>query len=367
LALGKGQRPSSEDQAEALLFAALREALGSVSDSRGGDMDAATISDTLTRAGKEFLDLMVASGLQSLGVPDSMIDLEERKSRSLRRALLLEHDRMSVSRALTSMGVDHLFFKGALSDPIWWGGRGMRGASDLDVLVTPSAEEESILALKGLGYRRVRTSTHLATEDASKERLFYHADLRSHFPVDLHLGLLNSPPYRDPTDQVFQRAFIYEAATGTIRGPSREDLLLLAAGNLGQSCFPERYKLAVDTACLLTREKLNLEMVLDRAAQWHVSMPLWGLLRLVQERLNIPLPERFLDEIAPVHLLRRIIERVAGVRSSPWHPGRGIKHVLASWPLSGRTFWPIIATWQWACLRLADHARSRQSQKSLPL
>jgi hypothetical protein len=49
-----------------------------------------------------------------------------------------------------------------------------------------------------------------------------------------------------------------------------------------------------------------------------------------------------------------MVELVAGVTKSPWHPYGSGKLVLASWPLSGRPFWPVIATWRWAQLRIAD-------------
>jgi hypothetical protein len=351
----------SDDQMESLLFAALREVLGLDSSAGRAGIDVESLHGVLEHAATQFLDLMVAYGLQGLGFDEDATALEERKQQSLRRAIILENDRIAIGNAFRAKGIDHLFLKGALSDPLWWGGQGMRGASDLDILIHRSAESESALILKSLGYEREVTLTHLATEDASKERLFHHGDFRSHFPVDLHLGLLNEPPYFDPADQVFQRATVYETPSGTIRGPCREDMLLLAAGNLGQSCFPERYKLVVDAACLLLRENLDLDTVASRATQWHVTIPLWGLLRLIEERLHIPLPDWLLDRLAPFYPLRGIIELIAGVKKSPWHPGSGLRQILAGWPLSGRAFWPLIATWQWARLRIADRARSHRS------
>jgi hypothetical protein len=359
LASEHARRPISADQKERLLFAALRNVLGVDSGSECIGIDADGIHEVLDHAAKQFLDFMVACGLQGLGTDEDMIALEERKQQSLRRALLLEHDRNAISNAFRAKGIDHLFLKGALSDPLWWGSQGMRGASDFDILIHRSEERISVLILESLGYERKATQTHLATEDASKERLFHHGDFRSHFPVDLHLGLLNEPPYCDPADQVFQRAVLYETPSGAIRGPCREDMLLLAAGNLGQSCFPERYKLVVDAACLLRDEKLDLDLIAARASQWRVTIPLWGLLSLVGERLHVRVPDWLLDQLAPPRPLRGIIELVAGVSRAPWHPGGGARHILASWPLSGRAFWPVIASWQWARLRIADRARSQ--------
>ena len=352
------RKPVPANQSEDLLFAALREVLGSGSRTGRVGFDIDIVHDVLERSGREFLDLMVARGLANLGVPEDVTGMQERVKQSLRRALILEHDRISISRSLATKGIEHLFLKGVLSDPLWWGGQGMRGASDVDVLVPRSAENDCKLIFKELGYDQRQTPTHLATEEASKERLFHHNDFRSHFPVDLHLGLLNDPPYMDPADEVFQRSIVYETPSGAIRGPCREDMLLLAAGNLGQSCFPDRYKLVVDAACLLSREKLDLDTIASIATQWRITVPLWGLLRLIELRMHIPVPRGLMDRLAPFLPLRGFVELVAGVRKSPWHPGSGIKHILASWPLSGRILWPLIASWNWARLRIADRKRS---------
>jgi hypothetical protein len=358
----QGFRP--DDRSETLLFAALREVLGTGSGVPQSNVDiqsANCVRNVLALSGKEFIDLMVSRGLRLLGGADSETDLEKRAKRAIRRALILEHDRVLISEAFAAQGIDLIFFKGALSDPLWWGAQGMRGATDIDVLIPRSAENGATAILTNLGYERRRTSTHPATEDAAKERLFHHRDSQFRFPVDLHLGLLNEPPYLDPADQVFQRAVVYETVVGPMRGPSSEDMLLLAAGNLGQSCFAERYKLAVDAACLLLHEKPDLDIVVSRAAQWRVTIPLWGLLRLVEERLRIPIPSWVLDRIAPSPLLRGIVERVAGVQKVPWHPESGSGLILAGWPLSGRALWPLIAAWRWARLRDADRRGTKST------
>lgn len=351
-----------DEQSETLLFAALREVLGTGSgfvlpDSGPSRVD--RLQSVLAHSGKEFIDCMAARGIRQLGATDQETGLENRKKRALRRALILDRDRIRIGDALTAKGIQWLFFKGVLCDALWWGGQGMRGATDIDILIPRSVENEATAILMDLGYERRRSPTHPATEDAAKERLFHHPDSFSHFPVDLHLGLLNDPPYLDPAEQVFQRAVVYKTAVGPIRGPSREDTLLLAAGNLGQSCFAERYKLALDAACLFLHESLDLDVVITRAVQWHVTIPLWGLLRLIEERLRVSIPEWLLNRVAPPLPLRGMVERVAGVRTLPWHPESGSGLILAGWPLSGRIFWPLIAAWRWARLRNADRRNSR--------
>jgi hypothetical protein len=348
---------TAADLDENLLFAALRALLGS--GGKQGKANLGNIGRVLALAFKENLDALVARGLQDLGAEANALGLESRRNRALRRALLLERDRSAVNQEFQARGIDHLFFKGVLTDSLWWGGEGLRGTADIDILVPSSAEAVATAALEKIGYKRMLFPGHLATDDASKERLFVSEDRQAHFAVDLHLALLNQPPYRDFSAQVFQRAVNHETAAGPMVGPCCEDMLVHAAGNLGQSCFAVRFKLALDAACIILRESPNLDTVLTQARWCGVTTPLWGLLRLIEERLHVPVPSHFLNQLTPAAPLRRVVERVAGVDAAPLHPRHTAGRILACWPMSGRAFWPAKAILRWAQLRMADRARQR--------
>ena len=181
----------ADSRSENLLFAALRQVLGTGAGPAFRDIGPYTsdcLGDVLMRSGKEFIDSMAAQGFQLLGATEAEIGLEERTKCAVRRALLLEHDRVLIREAFAAQGIEMLFFKGALCDPLWWGGQGMRGATDIDVLIPRSSEDAATSILINIGYERRRIRTHPATEDAAKERLFHHPDSQSRFPVDLHLG-----------------------------------------------------------------------------------------------------------------------------------------------------------------------------------
>jgi hypothetical protein len=173
------QRLRADDKNETLLYAALREVLGTGAGFLPADIDLQStdcIRNVLAHSGKEFIDLMVSRGLRLLGAADCETDLEARAKRAIRRALILEHDRALISDAFADQGIDTLFFKGALSDSLWWGAQGIRGATDIDVLIPRSAENGAASILINMGYERRRTPTHPATEDAAKEKLFHHPD-----------------------------------------------------------------------------------------------------------------------------------------------------------------------------------------------
>jgi hypothetical protein len=357
------QRISTQvNPGEELLFAALRAMLGTGAGTNGGSLQDSCIKTALAMAALEQLDALVARGLLALGAPEGTLDLAERSARALRRALLLECDRLALSRAFHEHGIRHVYMKGAFSDALWWGGQGLRGATDLDVLIDPRTAAAATHILHGLGYQRKVVPSHLATQDAMKESSFASCE-PGRFPIDLHFGLLNDPPFRDPGAEVLARAMPYQTAAGEIFGLSREDMLVHTGGNLGQKGFMERLKLTLDAACLLLKEPLDTDLVVRRAESWGVSIPLWGLLRLVQERLAVPVPQALLDRVAPPRPLRRWVMHVAGVHHVTRRPYRsGLALLLVDWPLSGRIGWPAQATCRWARLRIAD-CRRRQRHR----
>jgi len=349
--------PATSDSGEELLFAALRAQLGAAAGTNGAPLEESGIRKALFLAEIEQLDALAARGLLALGAPEGTLDLAERSARALRRALLLECDRLALSRTFLEKSIRHVFFKGALSDALWWGAQGLRGATDLDVLIDRKSAAAAAEILRGLGYERKLMPSHQATLDAMKECSYVSRE-PGRFPIDLHFGLLNDPPYRDPGAAVLDRAVSYQTASGMIPGLSQEDMLVHAGGNLGQKGFMERLKLTLDATCLLLKEPLDADLVASRAGSCGVAIPLWGLLRLVQERLAVPVPQDLLDRLAPPPLLQSWVMHIAGVRRVFDRPSRsGIALLMVDWPLSGRIAWPLRATCRWARLRLADRRR----------
>jgi hypothetical protein len=349
-AFGDGKQIPSR---AALLFAALRSSLGTNTDISGAAVARADVQAVLAIAAREQLDALVARGLLALGLCLEPHDLERRRSQALRRALLLERNRAEVREALEQQGIRPVFLKAALCDSLWWGGQGLRGATDIDVLVPRACESAASEILRSIGYDRKLFHGRRAVLEATKERMFVPRDPQR-FAVDLHLGLLNEPPYRDPAAEVIARARTYPTSAGPIAGPAPEDMLVHAGGNLGQEAFAFPLKLALDSACLIRTGCLDYEAVFERAQSWRVCTPLWALLRRVQTELGICVPDRLLRRLAPPLWLRPIVERSAAVRfSAPRFASTGTQLLLSDWPMSGRVFWPLSATCRWARLRLA--------------
>ncbi|MFZ5475954.1 MAG: nucleotidyltransferase family protein [Myxococcota bacterium] len=259
-------------------------------------------------------------------------------------ALVLERDVRALAAALAD--VDHAFFKGALADARWWGGRGLRGCTDIDVLVADG--ERAGVALRALGYEVVEAGGR-ASAAAFKARNWRAAD---RLWVDVHVRLLNVPPFRVATDEVLASARTYDTAFGPLRGPSPEHLLVMGAGNLATGGMTGRLRLALDTACLLTREPLDLALAAATARRWGAAAALWGLLRLVEARFDLSVP---LDALAPPAPLRPLVERAFGVHAAPRRPRNRVAALIAvDWPLSGRPLWPAHAVARRLALAAGD-------------
>ena len=71
----------SDNESEALLFAALREVLGSGSGPAQDGINTRIAQEALALAARQFLDLMVARGLQRLGAAEDVTGLDERSKK----------------------------------------------------------------------------------------------------------------------------------------------------------------------------------------------------------------------------------------------------------------------------------------------
>lgn len=349
-------------RADELMFHALRAAAPfDHVPPRPVDIEPALVGLVLERAATVLLDVPVAEGLARLGVDASRLGAEERRSRARYRALLLDHERRLVERALGEDGVPFVHLKGVLHDAMLHRGEGRRGSRDVDVLVAKEHEAAAASALGRVGYRRAPIATHVATEEASRARLFIRSTAERTHQLDLHVALVNDPPFRDPTRAVLERAVVYDTSLGPMRGLAREDLLLHLAANLGGDRFRARLPLAYDAAVLLATQPVDLERVALTARAWRSQTATWALLSLVVARFALPVAPAALAALRPPRPVARWVARIAGVDGPPLtEPSRtSAAIVVVEWPLTGRPLWPVTATTRWARLRTLDRLRAR--------
>lgn len=312
------------------------------------------VRELVALAEAERVDALVARGLRSLGVEPEVLRLADRERAALAQSLSLHHARAQLSRALDEHGVPHVYLKGTLSDALFWRGTGVRGVTDIDLLVSPEDEPHAHGALVSLGLARpVRVG--VVTDRATQERL-YGGDLRGRpINVDLHVGVCRSPPYRDPGTAIVERRRLYETPLGRIPGPSPEDALLQATLNLATAKFYSgRWKLLLDAACWLTRGDPDLEAFVRRARQANAAWAAWALLALVRERFVVDVPDGVMRALELSSTQRVLAERLAGVGCLPRVPRARAARVLVEWPLVGRPLWPAELFVRWLGWKVGD-------------
>ncbi len=272
--------------------------------------------------------------------------------------MLLQHDRARIGSAFDAAHIAHAFLKGALIDAVFFDGRGVREVADIDVLIHRADDVLAWRAMVGAGYHRFVPASSSATDDAAKERLHRREDGRPGFDVDLHLGLINEPPFHDFAVDALRRRVVYATSVGAIPGLCPEDMLVHMGGNVGGDWLGAHAKLAGDTALLLGRFSIDLATVASRARRAGCDVALWALLRVAAERHGARVPAWLLAELAPTSMLRRrAVERV--LAGSVQARSQAERLVRIDWPLCGRPLWPIEKTARWASLRVQDRWLTR--------
>lgn len=311
--------PEARDRIDWALTHALRAALLS---SRGAavpslHLEEEIASAVLEEAGLARLDGLVSQGLVALGNAPLAGEAAKRRRQGAVLSLWLHEHRRRVSAALDAREIPHVYLKGALSDALHWRGSGLRGTSDLDVLVAAGDADHAVQALSVLDARELDFSRYRVSVGLGHARVL-SLPTAGDLIVDLHTSLISEPPFRDPSEEVLQRAVVYRTAVGDIRGPEREDALLFAAANLASDGFSGRAKLALDAACLLDEGGLRSDVVLARASEWGCAAAVWALLRIVEVRLGGRPDPSLMSALRPASRRRRaLLEALAGVHTAP--------------------------------------------------
>lgn len=312
------------------------------------------VREVLALAEAERVDAIVARGLRTLGAERELLRLSERERAALAQSLSLHHARAQLSTALDGHGVPHVYLKGTLSDALFWRGTGVRGVTDIDLLISPEDEPHAHAALLSLGLSRpMRVGA--VTDRVSPERL-YGGELRGRpINLDLHVGVCRSPPYREPSRGIVARRRVYETRLGAIPGPAPEDALLHATLNLATAkFFSGRWKLLLDAACWLSRDDVELETFAERARRTNAGWAAWALLSLVRERFLVEVPEGVMRALEPRPTQRVLAERLAGIGCVPRVPSSRAARVLVEWPLVNRPLWPAELLFHWVSWKIGD-------------
>lgn len=320
----------------------------------------AVAREVLRLAEVERVDALVARGLRALGVAEAALDVTARERSGLAMSLSLHDVRARLTTTLDAHGVRHAYLKGTLSDARFWRGAGVRGVTDIDLLVTPADERGADEALEAVGLRRpVRVG--VVTDAATQERLYVGSVGGHPLNVDLHVGVCRDPPYRDPGPDIVERRVVYDTPLGRVPGPTPEDALLQATLNLATAkFFSGRLKLLLDAACWLSFEDVDVETFAARAREANAGWAAWALLSLVEERFVVDIPRSAWRALAPSETQQVLARRLAGVACVPRVPTSRAARVLVEWPLIDRPLWPAELLVRWAGWKLGDVVQGKR-------
>ena len=286
-----------------------------------------------------------APGLVALGLGDEPVA----GSRAPHETLRVLHAALGEAR------IPHVFFKGPFADLVLWGGQGLRGGQDVDVLVPRKDEERALAALSGAGFTLAKSHGLDASAAASKARRLLPLD-RALREVDLHLRPLNDPPFPARAEDVLACARDYLVDGAAIPGPDPAVMLVWSAGNLAGGRLQGLVRQAADAARIAHLFSIDWSRVVSTARAWRASAATWGFLRLLEERLGVDVPREPLAALAPPAPVGRVIERAFGVAGAPLSPDNVILGIFAvEWALSGRALWPAERILRTGALRIADH------------
>jgi len=280
---------SDDDEIDWALTHALRAALVV---RRGGTelprlaLDDDTVARVVSLADESGLGLLALEGLAALGTP-VVDDLRARRRDAAVASLVFDERRRRLSALFERAGVAHAFFKGALMDPLCFDGSGARGSTDVDVLVDVRDIERVSALLVETDGERLTIPGRAASLSASHARVFHWRGRGAPVDVDVHVALLDAPPFIDPARDVLARRVVHATRFGDVVGFSLDDALAYAGAKLVQGGFLDRLKLAVDASMLLARGA-DVDRALGLARTWASTKGLAALLALVERRLGAP-------------------------------------------------------------------------------
>jgi hypothetical protein len=267
------------------------------------------------------LDALTATGLVALGADPEFVSVDSRMEKALLRSMLLHHVRHQMETGFQKDGIQYAFFKGILSDNLWWEQSGMRGASDIDLLVDGTDQEKAFNVMAKIGAKELQLG--LMSEIGRKKARIFRVSIAAHdVCIDLHLELLarDSGAMGFSAD-LLSRRHEYRTKFGDIWGLSAEDHLVFIAANASANSYASRFKSCLDVVLLLEQESLDEEHLLSLAAQWGLENSLWTILMLVKTRFAAPVSARLLSSLRASAATRFLGARIAGVYDAPLYVG----------------------------------------------
>lgn len=250
-------------------------------------------------------------------------DLSGRFRRNLISNLYLRHHLKQVLATLNEAHIDHLLLKGLALAEYLYQSLGMRGMSDVDLLVRKDALLQADACLAGLGYHAADGDADgaLTNPEGYLASLEYHRVDRMPPILHVHWHPVNTSVPADffapffNVDPLWEKASIVRLDDVETRILSPEHLLIyLCEHALRVNHSFDRLILIYDIVRLLETfgDRLDWEAVASEAEAFHLAELVYFALKQVDYDAGAVLPDGILEQLRPVRITweQRIFNRI---------------------------------------------------------
>ncbi len=227
--------------------------------------------------------------------------------RSAVRNLLAFRDLAGLLAGFERDRIPAIVLKGAALAETVYGDIAVRPMADLDLLVARGDMGRAVLLMEGLGYRTIGLETHPGSAIEYENEVALARPGGAGTMVELHWSLLDSPHHqrRMAMDWFWASAERPHPPSPLLRGEGLrvlgpEALLLHLCAHLALHHRGEGLLWLHDIAEVLHFycDRLNGDLLLAKAAEYDLVLPLQGTLPRVAEGWGAPLPDDFLRRLA---------------------------------------------------------------------
>lgn len=264
-----------------------------------------------------FVQLCRTHGLPGLalqtvrdGAPEHVVEaLAERQRQARIRGLWLHRSAMDVLRLLQGRGVQRVApLKGTYLLPVMYEDFGARTTNDVDLLVHPDDFEASHQHLIEAGFSYIpKPEGRPASQRANYERSYQAPE--GHI-IDLHRGLCQLSRVQLDYSAMWSRAEDIES--GDLKGFKRlsdGDILLTLLVHIGQDNFQGPFRQWMDVVMMLTRGRMNLEEVIQRALDSGAGTLMWCVLYRLS-RMGVHVPDCSWEALSPKGIRKTYLLRL---------------------------------------------------------
>lgn len=227
------------------------------------------------------------------------------------RGMIFSEVLLKILHEFEKREIECMPIKGAFLDEVVYQNFGMRGYTDIDILVQPLDVSKAVSAIESLGFKSTREDDVLTKKDG---RTQYHFVNRNGVIVDLHWGLVNNRWYPSLTqffkDNTWNQAVSMKFSHRRIRSMSPEVLLIYQCMHTAVHHNFSRLILLKDIEQTIRYEQsLDWDVVVELARQYRMMTICYYSLLFTRDLLNAPVPEWVLSNLCPGFLSARLFNR----------------------------------------------------------